>query len=68
MVHINDQPINEDHNAPGGSSWPGLGRYHGEWIVREPHRAEVDSVQGEERDYFVSSNRTIKRLSPVLQL
>ncbi len=36
MIHINDQPINEDHNAPfGGVKQSGLGRYHGEWITRE---------------------------------
>ncbi|MDF9746254.1 aldehyde dehydrogenase family protein [Natrinema salsiterrestre] len=54
MVHINDQPINEDHNAPfGGVKQSGLGRYHGEWIVRELTEPKWISVQGEERDYFV---------------
>ncbi|ELY85807.1 aldehyde dehydrogenase family protein [Natrinema altunense] len=54
MVHINDQPINEDHNAPfGGVKQSGLGRYHGEWITRELTEPKWISVQDEERDYFV---------------
>ncbi|WP_254523949.1 aldehyde dehydrogenase family protein [Natrinema caseinilyticum] len=54
MVHINDQPINEDHNAPfGGVKQSGLGRYHAEWIVGELTEPKWISVQNEERDYFV---------------
>ncbi|SEP83898.1 aldehyde dehydrogenase family protein [Natrinema salaciae] len=54
MVHVNDQPINEDHNAPfGGVKGSGLGRYHGEWIVRELTEPKWISVQDGERDYFV---------------
>ncbi|QSW98920.1 aldehyde dehydrogenase family protein [Haloterrigena alkaliphila] len=54
MVHINDQPINEDHNAPfGGVKDSGLGRYHGEWIVRELTEPKWISVQNEDRDYIV---------------
>ncbi|THE63331.1 aldehyde dehydrogenase family protein [Salinadaptatus halalkaliphilus] len=54
MVHINDQPINEDHNAPfGGVKQSGLGRYHGEWIRRELTEPKWISVQYEDRDYLV---------------
>ena len=54
MVHINDQPINEDHNAPfGGVKQSGLGRYHGEWIVNELTEPKWISVQHEERDYMI---------------
>ncbi|ELY57763.1 aldehyde dehydrogenase family protein [Natronolimnohabitans innermongolicus] len=54
MVHINDQPINEDHNAPfGGVKNSGLGRYHGEWIVGELTEPKWISVQNDDRDYLV---------------
>ncbi|SEH14404.1 aldehyde dehydrogenase (NAD+) [Natronorubrum sediminis] len=54
MVHINDQPINEDHNAPfGGVKQSGLGRYHGEWIVDELTEPKWISVQHDERDYLI---------------
>ncbi|WP_049927261.1 aldehyde dehydrogenase family protein [Halopiger goleimassiliensis] len=54
MVHVNDQPINEDHNAPfGGVKQSGLGRYHGEWIVQELTEPKWISVQNDERDYMI---------------
>ena len=54
MVHINDQPINEEQNAPfGGVKDSGLGRYHAEWIVRELTEPKWISVQEEERDYQI---------------
>ncbi len=54
MVHINDQSINEDQNAPfGGVKDSGLGRYHGEWIARELTEPKWISVQQEPRDYML---------------
>lgn len=54
MVHINDQPINEEHNAPfGGVKASGLGRYHAEWITREFTEPKWISVQEDDRDYMV---------------
>jgi aldehyde dehydrogenase (NAD+) len=54
MVHVNDQPINEEQNAPfGGVKDSGLGRYHAEWITRELTEPKWISVQHDERDYMV---------------
>jgi len=54
MVHINDQPINEEHNAPfGGVKDSGLGRYHAEWITRELTEPKWISVQHDDRDYMI---------------
>lgn len=54
MVHINDQPINEEQNAPfGGVKRSGLGRYHAEWIRRELTEPKWISVQHEPRDYMI---------------
>lgn len=34
MVHINDQPVNDDPNAPfGGENNSGIGRFNGEWAI-----------------------------------
>jgi aldehyde dehydrogenase (NAD+) len=52
MVHVNDQPLNDDPHVPfGGVKESGLGRYNGEWIVDELTRTKWISVQREDRDY-----------------
>ena len=54
MVHVNDQPINEENDAPfGGVKQSGLGRYHAEWIRDELTEPKWISVQHEERDYMI---------------
>lgn len=41
MVHINDQPLNDDpHTAFGGVKDSELGRYNGEWIRDELARTK----------------------------
>lgn len=52
MVHIGDQPINDDPHVPfGGVKQSGLGRYNGEWIMDELTRTKWVSIQREPRDY-----------------
>jgi aldehyde dehydrogenase (NAD+) len=54
MVHVNDQPINEEQNAPfGGVKDSGLGRYHAERITRELTEPKWISVQHDDRDYMI---------------
>lgn len=52
MVHINDQPINDEPHLPfGGYKDSGIGRYNGEAIMDELTQQKWISVQREERDY-----------------
>lgn len=52
MVHINDQPINEEPNVPfGGVKESGIGRYDGEEILHELTQTKWVSVQEEKREY-----------------
>lgn len=52
MVHINDQPINDELHSPfGGVKDPGMGRYNGEAIMRELTEERRVSIQHERRDY-----------------
>ncbi|GAA0243284.1 aldehyde dehydrogenase family protein [Halobacterium noricense] len=52
MVHINDQPINDEPHVPfGGVKSSGLGRYNGEAILREFTEERWVSVQRERREY-----------------
>jgi aldehyde dehydrogenase (NAD+) len=54
MVHVNDQPVNEERDVPfGGVKSSGLGRFHGEWIAREYTEPRWTSVQEGERDYQI---------------
>ncbi|MFB6179862.1 MAG: aldehyde dehydrogenase family protein [Halorientalis sp.] len=52
MVHINDQPINDEGHVPfGGMKSSGMGRYNGEYIMREMTETKWISVQREPRTF-----------------
>lgn len=52
MVHVNDQPINDEpHVAFGGTKGSGIGRYNGEEILRELTETKWLSVQHEPREF-----------------
>ncbi|WP_436925341.1 aldehyde dehydrogenase family protein [Halosimplex amylolyticum] len=52
MVHVNDQPINEEPHVPfGGRKASGIGRYNGEEVVREFTEPKWVSVQRKPRRY-----------------
>ncbi|WP_135823351.1 aldehyde dehydrogenase family protein [Halorussus ruber] len=52
MVHINDQPVNEEPAVPfGGMKASGIGRYDGDEIFHEFTQTKWVSVQNETRDY-----------------
>ena len=52
MIHINDQPINDEPHLPfGGYKDSGIGRYNGEAIMDELTQQKWISVQREARDY-----------------
>lgn len=52
MIHINDQPMNDEPHVPfGGMKQSGLGRYNGEQILDELTTTKWTSVQREPRQY-----------------
>ncbi len=52
MVHVNDQPINEEPSVPfGGVKASGIGRYDGDAILEELTQTKWISVQEEQREY-----------------
>ncbi|WP_276299781.1 aldehyde dehydrogenase family protein [Halorussus lipolyticus] len=52
MVHVNDQPINEEPAIPfGGMKASGIGRYDGDEIFHEFTQTKWISVQNEPREY-----------------
>ncbi|ARS88756.1 aldehyde dehydrogenase family protein [Natrarchaeobaculum aegyptiacum] len=52
MVHINDQPINNEPHVPfGGMKASGMGRYNSEWIIDEFTEPKWTSIQHEPREY-----------------
>jgi aldehyde dehydrogenase (NAD+) len=52
MIHINDQPINDEPHIPfGGVGASGMGRYNGEAVMEEFTEEKWISVQREARDY-----------------
>lgn len=52
MVHINDQPVNDEPHAPfGGEKESGLGRFGGEWVLDELTTLQWISVQQKPRQY-----------------
>jgi len=52
MVHINDQPINNEPHVPfGGTKASGMGRYNSEWIIDELTEPKWTSIQHEPRNY-----------------
>ncbi|MBO9682197.1 MAG: aldehyde dehydrogenase family protein [Flavisolibacter sp.] len=52
MIHINDQSVNDEPNAPfGGEKGSGLGRFNGEFIIEELTTLQWVTVQHKKRDY-----------------
>ncbi|NEU58797.1 aldehyde dehydrogenase family protein [Halorussus sp. MSC15.2] len=52
MVHVNDQPVNEEPSVPfGGMKASGIGRYDGDAILHELTQTKWISTQTEKRDY-----------------
>jgi acyl-CoA reductase-like NAD-dependent aldehyde dehydrogenase len=52
MIHVNDQSVNDEPNAPfGGEHESGLGRFGGEWVMDEMTRVQWVTVQHEPRQY-----------------
>ncbi|HEX8505450.1 MAG TPA: aldehyde dehydrogenase family protein [Hymenobacter sp.] len=52
MIHVNDQSVNDEPNAPfGGERESGLGRFGGEWVMDEMTRVQWVTVQHEAREY-----------------
>ena len=52
MVHVNDQPVNDESNAPfGGEKNSGLGRLNGEWIIESFTTDQWITVQHAQRGY-----------------
>lgn len=52
MVHINDQPVNDDANAVfGGEKDSGLGRFNGDFVRDKFTTAQWITVQHEAREY-----------------
>ncbi|MFC6724882.1 aldehyde dehydrogenase family protein [Halobium palmae] len=52
MIHVNDQPINEEPHMPfGGVGASGIGQYNADEVLHEFTRAKWVSVQHEKRDY-----------------
>ncbi|EMA41648.1 aldehyde dehydrogenase family protein [Halobiforma nitratireducens] len=52
MVHINDQPLNEEPHVPfGGVGASGMGRYNDDWILETLTTTKWISIQREPREY-----------------
>ncbi|WP_247004165.1 aldehyde dehydrogenase family protein [Halosolutus gelatinilyticus] len=52
MIHVNDQPVNEEPHMPfGGVGASGIGRYNGDEVLQEFTQTKWTSVQHEPRDY-----------------
>ena len=52
MIHINDQPVNDEPNAPfGGEKGSGIGRFNGKFVLEEFTRLQWVTVQHEPRKY-----------------
>ncbi|WP_374056467.1 aldehyde dehydrogenase family protein [Rossellomorea sp. FM04394] len=52
MIHINDEPVNDEPHMPfGGEKDSGLGRFNGEWALEEFTTVKWVAVQHKRRDY-----------------
>lgn len=52
MIHINDQPVNDEaHMAFGGEKDSGLGRFGGEWVLDKFTTDKTVTIQKERRPY-----------------
>ncbi|MDN3437813.1 aldehyde dehydrogenase family protein [Planococcus sp. APC 3900] len=60
MIHVNDQPVNDEAHMPfGGEKDSGLGRFNGEWVLEEFSTLKWLSVQHKRRQYgpFVDNTK-----------
>lgn len=60
MIHVNDQPVNDEAHMPfGGERDSGLGRFNGEWVLEEFTTLKWLSVQHQPRNYgsFVDNTK-----------
>lgn len=60
MIHVNDQPVNDEAHMPfGGEKESGLGRFNGEWVLEEFTTLKWLSVQHQRRQYgaFVDNTK-----------
>jgi aldehyde dehydrogenase (NAD+) len=54
MTHVNDSPVNDEPNtAFGGEKASGIGRFGGEWAIREFSTDHWISVQEVPRKYLI---------------
>lgn len=52
MIHINDQPVNDDANAVfGGEKQSGIGRFNGDFVKEKFTTTKWVTVQHEDREY-----------------
>lgn len=52
MIHVNDQPINDEPHIPfGGVKGSGIGRFNGEWSLEEFTHIKWISVQNDYRSF-----------------
>ncbi|WP_026694211.1 aldehyde dehydrogenase family protein [Peribacillus kribbensis] len=52
MVHVNDQPVNDEAHVPfGGEKNSGLGRFNGQWVLDEFTTLKWIGVQHSPRNY-----------------
>ncbi|SFQ41387.1 aldehyde dehydrogenase family protein [Hymenobacter arizonensis] len=52
MIHVNDQSVNDEPNAPfGGERESGMGRFGGQWVMDEMTRVQWVTVQHQPREY-----------------
>ena len=59
MIHVNDQPVNDEAHMPfGGEKDSGLGRFNGEWVLEEFTTLKWLSVQHQRREYGPFVNNT----------
>lgn len=61
MIHVNDQPVNDEAHMPfGGEKDSGLGRFNGEWVLEEFSTLKWLSVQHKRRQYGTFVDNTKK--------
>ena len=54
MIHINDQPVNDDANAVfGGEKQSGIGRFNGDFVKEKFTTTKWVTVQHEDREYVL---------------
>jgi aldehyde dehydrogenase (NAD+) len=52
MIHVNDQTVNDEPNAPfGGEKGSGIGRFNGDFVLEEFTTLQWVTVQHKPRDF-----------------